>query len=149
MGVTSSQNNVLYNKFENAVIEYYQFGSEEKRQMLSQILRNNDCCDIVAKSTDNSDLCSAFICCSYKNHSEILQAFLDCGININTKNKNGWTALMCASQYGHKEILQLLLNRGANIDLKNEDGQTALDYAKTDEIKEMIQNHINTSYILK
>ena len=94
-------------------------------------------------------LSNAFANAGGFNHLDILQVFLDHGMNVDIKNQNGATALMWSSINGRQEIVQLLLDHNSNVDLKNIHGKTALDLARTQEIKEMIQNHVNTSYVLK
>ena len=123
--------------------------NEVNRQNFLEVLQNNDCREIIANCVDGDNLANSFVRAGARKHVDIMQAFLDHGMNIDVKNRNGWTPLMNASYYRHKDIVQLLLDHNADIDLKNNEGETAPDWAKTDEIKEMIQNHVNTSYVLK
>ena len=50
--------------------------------------------------------------------TEIVQALIDKGADVNAKDKKGATALMLASQKGYKEIVQLLITKGADVNAK-------------------------------
>ena len=147
---TLNEEELLSRQLKMLVDEYFLlFGNEEKRQDLLQFLQINDCRELISKCFDGDSLSNAFVLGGGRKHLDILQAFLDHGMNVDTKNHHGWTALMYASSYDSKEIVQLLFDHNANIDLKNNIGKSAIDLAKTDKIKEMIQNHVTTSYVLK
>ena len=67
------------------------------------------------KATENANIADDLMRASKEGHIEIVQALLDKGVSVNTKQNNGYTALMAASGEGHKEIVQLLLAKGADI----------------------------------
>jgi len=145
-----NEEELLSDQLEKAVVDYNKFLSgQEKRQNLLQVLQSNDFLKIITKSVGGNNFANSFVFASCWNHPDILQAFLNQGINIDVKDRNGWTALISASQHGHKQIVQLLLNHNADTDLKNNHGDAALDVTDDEDIKEMIQNHVNTSYVLK
>jgi len=50
--------------------------------------------------------------------TDILQALIDIGLDINSANKAGYTPLMFASAYNTPEIVQFLINIGADIKAK-------------------------------
>jgi len=145
-----NEEELLSDKLQKVGLEYSQNPfKDENRQNLLRILQSNDCRELIAKCVDGDNLSNSFVKAAYGNHVEILQSFLDNGINIDIQNRTGWTALMSASYCGYKEIVQLLLHNNGDIDLRNNAGETALDLAQTNDIKEMFQNHVNTSYVLK
>ena len=50
-----------------------------------------------------------------------IEALLDKGADINTKDDDSLTPLIWAAEYGHIDIVQKLLNRGADIKIKGPD----------------------------
>ena len=146
---TLNEEELLSEKLQKVFVEYCETdGNEESREALLQFLQNNDCREIISKCVDGDFVSDAFVWAGYRD-PDILQTFLDQGMNVDVKDRNGNTALMWASTGGHKQIVQLLLNHNADIDLKNRFAESALDLTDDEEIKEMIQNHVNTSYVLK
>lgn len=61
-------------------------------------------------------------------HSEVVEALLEAGANINAQDKNQWSALMWAMTNRHKGIAKLLLDNGADADVKSSTGRTAHDF---------------------
>ena len=59
-----------------------------------------------------------------------VEAFLQHGIRVNVKDKNGSTALHAASVEGQLRILEVLISHGADPNIRNDSGQTALDNAR-------------------
>jgi ankyrin repeat protein len=56
-----------------------------------------------------------------------IQLLLDCGIDNETKDSNGWTALHHAASNGHGSTVQLLIKTlGANMEAKYNRGSTSL-----------------------
>jgi ankyrin repeat protein len=45
----------------------------------------------------------------------IVQMLLEKGIDINTRDSQGWTALHLAAERGQHEVVKLLLDRGADV----------------------------------
>ncbi len=73
-----------------------------------------------------------------------VQAELDKGANVNTKNNRGKTSLHRAAEKGHKEIAELLIAAGADVNAKDKNGETPRDRAisrnKT-EIADLLRKH--------
>jgi ankyrin repeat protein len=67
-----------------------------------------------------------------KGHTDIADALLIAGADINTKNNNGKTPLFAACEKGHTEIIKFLLFRGANLYDKDNIGRTCFDVANED-----------------
>ena len=127
-------------RFYNAVLDYNEYSSrEEIRQSFLQFLQNNDCRELIAKCVDGDNISNAFALTGWRNHPDILQAFLDRGMNIDIKNQYGWTALIAASSHGLEESVRLLLNHNANVDIQGDYGWTALMRASYFSRKEIVQ----------
>ena len=119
--------NELSEKLEKALDEYDKTpGSKVKRQALLEFLKINDCRELISKSVDGDKVSNAFTLAGMKNHPDILQAFLDRGMNIDNKNEHGNTALMFASIDCRVELVKLLLDQNANPDIQDNNGWTAL-----------------------
>ena len=73
--------------------------------------------------------------------TEAIEAILDRGTNINTRDANGRTPLIEAAFGGHYDTVKFLLSRGAKIDIKDESGWTALMEAAS-------KGHINVVKML-
>jgi ankyrin repeat protein len=59
-----------------------------------------------------------------------VEALLNDGADVNSKNKSGLTALMLAVNRGREDIVELLIKKGAMVDQKDDDGYTALWWAE-------------------
>jgi len=66
---------------------------------------------------------------SRKGQTEILSFFLENGLNVNAKYKDGRTALIEAVTYGQTKIVPMLIEKGADVNEKDKDGRTALIWA--------------------
>jgi len=132
--------NELSEKLEKALDEYDKTpGSKVKRQALLEFLKINDCRELISKSVDGDKVSNAFTLAGMKNHPDILQAFLDRGMNIDNKNEHGSTALMFGSRDCRVEVVEMLLNRNANPDIQENNGWTALLIASEFGRKEIVQ----------
>ena len=61
---------------------------------------------------------------------EIVQCFIDAGVDINRTDSYNKTALMCAfSRIDVNEIVKILIDAGASVQAKDENGKTVLMYA--------------------
>ena len=140
---TSNKEELLSDKLEKAVVDYYQIYCVENQQILLQVLRTNDCRGMIAKSIDGDKFSDAFVATGTYSHSELSQAFLDQGMNADVKDQFGDTALINASNYSHKEIIPLLLDHNANPDVQDSNGWTALMYASAYGSKEIVQLLLN------
>jgi len=77
-----------------------------------------------------------------------VQAQLDAGADVNTKDADGWTPLHYSANYGYKEIVQLLIGNGADVNAKvlsgKYKGKTAVDIANQlnhPETVELLRKH--------
>jgi ankyrin repeat protein len=70
-----------------------------------------------------------------------MRILIECGVNVNQKDKCEWTSLHYASHYGYVERVKILIDY-ADLSIKNKMGQTALDIARTDEIKSLIASKL-------
>jgi ankyrin repeat protein len=62
------------------------------------------------------------------NHSEIAEALLDKGADVNARDASGTPALMLAAQQGQTAVVKLLLHRGADVQATDRYGNTVLRY---------------------
>lgn len=59
-----------------------------------------------------------------------IRLYVNNGIDINSKDEDGWTALMIASENDKKKIVKLLIELGADVKVQDDDeGKTALMHA--------------------
>lgn len=63
------------------------------------------------------------------NNIESIKNFLKKGVDVNTKNHNGFTPLHIAVQNEQIDIVQLLVDLKADVNIKSSQGSTALHYA--------------------
>ncbi len=70
---------------------------------------------------------------------DAVKSYLDKGIDVNAKGKEGLTALIEASQEGKKETIELLLSKGADINAKTDYGLTALIGASQEGRQDVVQ----------
>jgi ankyrin repeat protein len=68
----------------------------------------------------------ALINAAKKGDSEVVEALLDSGADINARDEQNQTALHQAASKGHTPIVKFLLERGADVNAKNLFGQTPL-----------------------
>jgi ankyrin repeat protein len=59
--------------------------------------------------------------------TDMLEALLDEGIDVNTKDNDGMTALMWAAYKCHLTAVEFLLDNDADVNAKNNDGKTAFN----------------------
>lgn len=69
---------------------------------------------------------TALIRASWNGHTEIVEALVEAGADVNVKDENGNIALIWASAVGYIEIVKALIEAGADVDAEYEDGCTAL-----------------------
>lgn len=76
--------------------------------------------------------------------TEMVQAMLAKGADVNGKDDSGWTALMWAAMGGYTDMVKVLLANGANIDEQDPNGNTALMVAamwgRTYIVKVLLEN---------
>ena len=138
---TFNEGELLDDKLEKVAVGYCDilFGEEEQCQALLQVLQNNDCRKIISKCVDGCQLSNAFVWAGYHNHFDILQTFLDQGMNVDIKNEFENTALIVASTRDHEESFRLLSHHSANVDIQGYNGWTALMYASINRDKEIVE----------
>ena len=76
-----------------------------------------------------------------KGCTEIVEILLNCGANVNSKDKESKTPLMLAAQFNWIEITEMLLKKGANVNDKDKNGWTPLieaSYRASSKILEML-----------
>ena len=61
--------------------------------------------------------------------TEVLQALISHGVDVNTTSKNSVTVLMTACNNGNTDAIHVLLNAGADANIVDADGDTCLHYA--------------------
>lgn len=71
-------------------------------------------------------------------YTELANALLKAGANVDASSSDGWTALMTASYYGHVDTVELLLSVGADVHLRNDKRQTALSLASSRGHKQVV-----------
>ena len=119
-------------KFMNAVLDYNDYSrSDNIRENLFQFLEKDAFQAIINECKEGDYLANAFVCAGACNHVDILQAFLNHGMNIDIRNQHGSTALSFSSFMGNKESVHFLLNLRANPDIQDKHGWTALTEAST------------------
>ena len=146
MESSSLNEELLVVRLKPILVEYNNlFCDDEERQALLLFLETNDCRETVEKCVDGDDIANAFAHAGLKNHLDILQFFLDRGINIDIKNKFGDTALIKASANGRKESVCMLLERNANPNPQDKNGWTALMWSCRFGYKDIVQSLLNNN----
>lgn len=86
---------------------------------------------------------------SRQGRHELVQEFLQAGVNINHRNMDGTNALWASVVSNNFSIAEHLLNAGIDIDNQNENGATALMYAasagKTEWVGWLLDKGANSS----
>ncbi|MFG2073412.1 ankyrin repeat domain-containing protein [Nonomuraea maritima] len=63
------------------------------------------------------------------DRTEVAEALIAAGADVNARESGGWTALLWAAANGHAAVAGVLIEAGAEIDATNESGDTALTLA--------------------
>ena len=74
---------------------------------------------------------------------EVVQKAIEDGVDIESRNENGYTALMLAGYNGHSHIIKLLIENGAVIDAVDGLNRTALMFASTGPFAPAVEVLIN------
>jgi ankyrin repeat protein len=77
----------------------------------------------------NSDMGTALMAATYKNHKELVKLLLEKKANPNATDANGTTALSLAVQFKNSSLVQLLLEYKADKTIKDNKEKTAFEYA--------------------
>lgn len=79
------------------------------------------------------------------SYRRIIQMFINKGLDVNIKDREGNTLTIWATLKNYKKVLELLLSNGAEVMLKNNMGKNALDYSRErytcNTIISMIEQH--------
>lgn len=75
--------------------------------------------------------CSAdgFLHAAEIGHREAAMLFIDAGVNLETRNEQGWTAIMVAAFHGQAALVDAFAVRGADVHARDMGGNTALHWA--------------------
>jgi ankyrin repeat protein len=93
----------------------------------------------VNKRLNNNDY-TVLILASQKGHTEIVEALLAKGADVNAKANDGSTAFLWANVNGHTEIVKALLAKGVNVNEKaRKNGMTALIAASQNGHTEIVE----------
>jgi len=91
-----------------------------------QISQNPNHADIMEMLLANGAEILSIHTASKIRNLEKVKAFLEKGIDVNTKDDNGQTALHIAIISDNQEIVKLLIDEGADVNAKDENGMTPL-----------------------
>ncbi|KAM9853988.1 protein phosphatase 1 regulatory subunit 12A [Aulostomus maculatus] len=64
-----------------------------------------------------------------KGYIEVLKVLLQCGVDVDSKDIDGWTAMHAAAHWGQEEVCTLLAENMCDMSAVNNVGQTPLDVA--------------------
>src|SRR5262245_31383944 len=70
-------------------------------------------------------LCAA----AARDRTEVAQALLTAGAEVDGREEGGWTALLWAAANGNASVAAALIEAGADVDVTNDDGDTPLSLA--------------------
>ena len=73
-------------------------------------------CPLTATAQDKNE---EFFAAARKGDAAAVKAFLDKGVDVNSKTRYGATALSYACDKGHVEVVRLLIERGADVNVKD------------------------------
>ena len=72
------------------------------------------------------------------DHKAVL-LFLNCGVDINTRDEQGWTPLMISTFNGREEVAILLIRHGADVNAKDAAGYGPLHWAAFNGYSEVVK----------
>lgn len=82
----------------------------------------------------------SFLSAVQEGNKEIVELFINNGIDVNARGYNDQTALMLASEKGHIDIVKTLILNGADVNLKTRAGWTAMMSARgKSEIEDLLR----------
>jgi hypothetical protein len=84
-----------------------------------------------------------FIKSAREGNAAAVSLFLDAGMNIEAKTKEGQTALMVAALEDHAETVKILLENGADVNAKNRFNGTASLFIRASSVR-LIHSHCDT-----
>jgi ankyrin repeat protein len=59
--------------------------------------------------------------------AEVKRLLIDCGLDPNVRNNDGWTPLHSAAYRCHIDVARVLLDRGADPTIRDNNGRTPLE----------------------
>lgn len=68
-----------------------------------------------------------------------IKAFIENGIDVNTRNKDGFTPLYAACSRGHADVVKFLIDNGADVNAKDDYGQAPIDVAAERNRRNLVQ----------
>lgn len=91
----------------------------------------------------------AFMTYVDRGNHEVVQRFLDAGMDANAINDAGDKALIIAAEKGSLRVMNILLKARADVNSADKDGTTALMYAsyyrQTEAVKLLVKNKVNVN----
>ena len=104
------------------------------------------CCSSSSSSSSSVDLVDLVELCR-EGDLEGVRAALQGGVDVNTKDENGWTGLMLAILFNHNSVVEILLSKpDIDVNWKANDGFCALSWAvfkQNNEALKMLTNFPN------
>lgn len=82
----------------------------------------------------------------YNQSPELLEYYLNRGVDINMRDRKGTTPLMLAARLCRRNLVGILVKRGADMDCKDRNGMTALSHALTNADRESRTNECSQVY---
>ena len=73
-------------------------------------------------------------------HTQIVQALIRAGADVNAQDEHGYTALMLATWAQDTQIVQSLLNANADVTIESNFGETTFNYVKDPEISHILKS---------
>ena len=75
----------------------------------------------------------------YENNILFFKKLIECGLDINLKNKENETLIEFAVKYNNEEIVEYLIERGVDINMKTKENKSLIEVALDVEDKDMIE----------
>lgn len=78
----------------------------------------------------DADGTAPLIYASCFGHSDVAEALLDAGAEVDKTDSSNWTSLMWATANHHRSVMEILLRHGASPEAKSTAGHTAFDFVE-------------------
>lgn len=86
---------------------------------------------------------------AYGGHIDIINFFLEDGVDVNAQDEQGYTPLILAAAKGYVAIVELLLKNQANIHHEDSTGNTALSHANSQGKTDIVAILLNNGAVFK